>query len=529
MGEIVITDLSNRVLEEMRKRGLSETSVRDFERYGIRPILSHFHENGWAAYSREEAERLVWRERVKVESGILPKYQWGNLRRAAVFLEQIATLGRIEEPRLRKWEATYNVLFQEASRDPEKADEIVTLVLLTRDEVLKLDLGKRAAHNYLYCGFGTILKYFAEKGESAYSQETLDACMERALEKFRKGELNRSMFQNIRKTALWMEEYRNTGKITHRKLSNVSFAYVNSSYERLIQEYREHMDSAGYLKESSRRAYAWSVRRFFRKLEELEHSKYEELQLADIVECIGQIAKETQCAVFGMLQAMRSFTRFVAEKHPELPDITPALTCVPLKRRRVYEGYTEEESRKILASIERESVKGKRNYAMIMVAYSTGLRGIDIVNLKFDSIDWRRREFRIVQEKTGTAMALPFETDTGNAIADYILNARPDCKSDYVFIRLQRPYTKLSGMWGVVADYARAVLGKSKKMHGPHGFRRGMGQRLTEAGVPASMVCDVMGHSSTKAILQYTSASVESLRRCSGTLEAIPVEQEALL
>ena len=84
-------------------------------------------------------------------------------------------------------------------------------------------------------------------------------------------------------------------------------------------------------------------------------------------------------------------------------------------------------------------------------------------------------------------------------------------------------------MWGVVADYARAVLGKPKKMHGPHGFRRGMGQRLTEAGVPASMVCDVMGHSSTKAILQYTSASVESLRRCSGPLEAIPVEQEALL
>ena len=529
MGEIVITDLSNRVLEGMRKRELTEKSVSEFERYGVRPILSHFQENGWAVYSKEAVERLVWRERARVESNLLPKYQWGHLRRAAVFFDAVANGNRIEETRLRAWEAEHNVLFQPANFSPEKADEIETLALLTRDEVEKLDLGEKAALNYLYCGFGVILKYFEEKGEAAYSQETLDACVEEAREKFKNGEMGRSAFQNIRKTVLWIEEYRSTGEISHRRLPNVSFTYVNSAYETLLREYREYARRVGYLKEDTIKEYAWSARRFFRKLEARGHFEYSKLQLGDVVACIGEIAKETPCAVFSELNGLRSFARFMADKHPELPDITPALTCVPLKRRRVYEGYTEEESRKILNSIERESVKGKRNYAMIMVAYSTGLRGIDIVNLKFESIDWRRREFRIVQEKTGKALALPFDTATGNAIADYILNARPDCESDYVFVRLLRPYTKLSGMWEIVTDYARAALGKSKKMNGPHGFRRGMGRRLTEAGVPASMVCDVMGHSSTKAILQYTSASVESLRQCSGTLEDIPVGQEALL
>ena len=52
---------------------------------------------------------------------------------------------------------------------------------------------------------------------------------------------------------------------------------------------------------------------------------------------------------------------------------------------------------------------------------------------------------------------------------------------------------------------------------------------MVEAGVPTPVICDVMGHTSTSVILQYTSASVESLRQCSGTLELIPVEQEALL
>ncbi len=36
---------------------------------------------------------------------------------------------------------------------------------------------------------------------------------------------------------------------------------------------------------------------------------------------------------------------------------------------------------------------------MIMLAYTTGLRGCDIVNLKFDSIDWDTCELRLVQRK----------------------------------------------------------------------------------------------------------------------------------
>ena len=529
MAEIVITDLSARVLEGIRNLGLTKQSVHQLERDGIQPILSYFQENGWVVYSQEAMDRLVWRQRDKMESGLLRLEQWRRLRRVASFFKQMASQGRIEKTPMPKWEAEHNVLFQPADRSPEKANEIETLALLTRDEVLKLDLQEKTILDYLHCGFGAILKYFKEKGETAYSQETLDVCVREAWEKFERGEMGRFAFQQIRKTALWIEEYRNTGKITHRKLSNFFFAYVNPNYERLIQEYREHIDSVGRLKESVRKNYAWSVRGFFRQLEEISKFEYQELHLTDVVDCLNEMAKKTPGSLFGTLTALRSFARFMTDKHPELPDIAPALVCVPLKHRRVYEGYTEEESLKILDSVERESVKGKRDYAMIMMAYSTGLRGIDILSLKFSGIDWERREFRIVQEKTGEALALPFDTAAGNAIADYILNARPDCESDYVFVRLRRPHTKLRAMWGIVSDYARIALGESKKMNGAYGFRRGMGRRMVEAGVPTPVICDVMGHTSTSVILRYTSASVESLRQCSGTLELIPVEQEALL
>lgn len=109
---------------------------------------------------------------------------------------------------------------------------------------------------------------------------------------------------------------------------------------------------------------------------------------------------------------MRSFARFMAEKHPELPDISPALVFSAAKRRRVYVGYTHEDAQKIFSAINRSSTMGMRDYAMIMLAYTTGLRGCDIVNLKFDSIDWDACELRLVQEKTNIPVSLPLDTKT---------------------------------------------------------------------------------------------------------------------
>lgn len=175
------------------------------------------------------------------------------------------------------------------------------------------------------------------------------------------------------------------------------------------------------------------------------------------------------------------------------------------------------------------SFRGMRDYAMIMLAYTTGLRGCDIVNLKFDSIGWDACELRLVQEKTNIPVSLPLDTKTGNAIADYILHARPKCKSEYIFLRVLRPYTKIGSMWTVIAKYAHIALGKDRKMNGPHAFRRGMGRQLLEANIPAPLICDILGHSSSVSLRQYTASSLEKLKVCAGTISAIPIAQEALL
>lgn len=102
---------------------------------------------------------------------------------------------------------------------------------------------------------------------------------------------------------------------------------------------------------------------------------------------------------------------------------------------------------------------------MLLLALRTGLRSVDIINLKLEDIHWKCNTIQIVQEKTGTPLILPLLTEVGNAIADYILNGRPPSQQPYIFLRSQAPYQKLSGR--------SACYGISYKIMKETGLRQG--------------------------------------------------------
>ena len=115
------------------------------------------------------------------------------------------------------------------------------------------------------------------------------------------------------------------------------------------------MDNENYLKEGTRQFYLSSVRTFFRTMGILGIYRYAEITLADVTRCLAKISETFPCGIFNLTGSMRSFARFMAEKHPELLDISPALVFSAAKRRRVYVGYTHEDAQKIFSAINRSS------------------------------------------------------------------------------------------------------------------------------------------------------------------------------
>ncbi len=190
--------------------------------------------------------------------------------------------------------------------------------------------------------------------------------------------------------------------------------------------------------------------------------------------------------------------------------LTPAYQNMHLKP---YLNSTDEE--KLYQVIDEASL---RNKAMMRLALRLGLRDIDICNLRFNQIDWKKDQITLEQEKTGVTIVLPLLEDVGNAIMDYILNERPKAASEcpYVFVRRQAPYKKLESMYTICSRLFKQanVITENRESRGPHVCRHTLTHKLLLKKVPHQVITDTLGHVSKESDKPYLSMEEQMLREC---------------
>jgi integrase len=187
----------------------------------------------------------------------------------------------------------------------------------------------------------------------------------------------------------------------------------------------------------------------------------------------------------------------------------------------------QDEIAAVLNIIDRKTAKGKRDYAMILLAAITGLRSVDITKLTLDSIDWCNGEIKIVQEKTGASLALPLTTDVGESIYEYITKARPKSKSDKVFLRTISPFDGLSN--AIRTDFRRYCdkAGLSTK-RGFHSLRRSIATNMITSGVSVFTVAQSLGHTTIDSTRPYISLDSQNLKECALDFSGIRVGGDEL-
>jgi integrase len=77
----------------------------------------------------------------------------------------------------------------------------------------------------------------------------------------------------------------------------------------------------------------------------------------------------------------------------------------------------------LLAAVDRSSPKGKRDYAMLLLACRLGLRVSDIRTLRLEHLHWHVAELRLTQSKTEVPLTLPLSEEVGHALIDYLRHA----------------------------------------------------------------------------------------------------------
>lgn len=165
--------------------------------------------------------------------------------------------------------------------------------------------------------------------------------------------------------------------------------------------------------------------------------------------------------------------------------------------RRNIPAYSEEEIARIADAADMNNALCRRDLAIILVAYCTGLRGIDIVGIRSSDIDWHNHRVSVIQSKTHTPIVSKLNGATMNALADYILDWRPKCELPEVFVTVKAPYRRLSKGFGSMIDKYCEMAGIPKiAFRGFHSIRRSFETVMVSRGVPIETASQMMGHKS---------------------------------
>jgi integrase/recombinase XerD len=172
-----------------------------------------------------------------------------------------------------------------------------------------------------------------------------------------------------------------------------------------------------------------------------------------------------------------------------------------------------EQVEQVLSGIDQRSPCGKRDYAMLLLLATYGLRGCEVAALTLDDIDWRNDRLKIRERKAGNSTAYPLSTVVGAAIVDYLKHGRPVSKHRQVFLRAMAPLVPISS----AAVSCRAIYyihkaGIAVPRPGAHTLRHSCVQRLVNANFSLKHIGDYVGHRNAASTQIYGKVAIEALR-----------------
>jgi integrase len=141
------------------------------------------------------------------------------------------------------------------------------------------------------------------------------------------------------------------------------------------------------------------------------------------------------------------------------------------------------------------------------------LRSQEIAAMELSAIDWPRSRFHVLGRKAGNSTTYPLAAPVGEAIIDYLRNARPQCTDRHLFVSLSAPFRGV-GHWAISgrASVHLRRAGIKVRRPGSHTFRHSCVQRLVEADVPFKQIGDYVGHRSDASTQVYAKIALHKLR-----------------
>jgi site-specific recombinase XerD len=215
-----------------------------------------------------------------------------------------------------------------------------------------------------------------------------------------------------------------------------------------------------------------------------------------------------------MTTALRSFLQYARYCGDIALDLAAAVPAVAnWSMTSIPRAISADQVRQLLASIDRRTAMGRRDYAILLLLARLGLRASEVAYLELDDIDWNTGTLS-VHGKNNVRNELPVPFDVGQAIAAYLRDGRPHGTSQRVFLRAKAPIRGFRGVGGVgsIVRHSLKRAGVKAPTYGAHQFRHGLATEMLRQGASLGEISDVLGHRHPQTTMIYTKVDLEALR-----------------
>jgi len=224
---------------------------------------------------------------------------------------------------------------------------------------------------------------------------------------------------------------------------------------------------------------------------------------------------------------LRSFFDFCHQRGHTSHNLRCSLPVIKTYRlSEVPKKIDDNQALKLVDSIDQSTDSGKRTYAIVQILYTYGVRGCQLRALKLSDIDWHKEQIHFPAVKGGKSCSFPLTAEVGNALLDYLKNARQKCRYQQVFLTLRAPFSPLkkSSTLSTIIRSAMLKAGIKSPTKGAHCFRHGFVSRMLKQGESFKHIADLVGHKHIATTFIYTKIDFNSLAEVA--LELPEVEYE---
>ena len=213
------------------------------------------------------------------------------------------------------------------------------------------------------------------------------------------------------------------------------------------------------------------------------------------------------------ISSLNSYYKFL-QKVGEL-DKNPLKKHKALKvGKKVQLPFSEQELKQVIENaIEVNDFESARNQLIIELFYATGIRRIELVNLKFKDLDINNKQIKVLG-KRNKERYIPLIDTLVDTIQCY-LNFRSQLQeiTDKDNLLLTRKGLKVYEMlvYRIINKYFSEASSKAKCS--PHVLRHSFATHLLNEGADLNAVKELLGHTSLAATQVYTHNSIAELKK----------------